>query len=116
MSSTRNFLNTKIIDAGSMTGTAVITSTVIDTKGLSSLGIQATWTGAAVGTFAFQVSNNEQVDWATVALDKLLTNPNNNAGTSAGQLNVAPYKFVRLIYTNTSSTGTLNAWISGKGQ
>ena len=116
MSATRTYAINHAINAGSMTGTSVLTSTAMPTKVGTQVGIQATWTGAAVGTFAFQVSNDGGANWATITLDKTLTNPNNNAGTTAGQLSVCPYEQVRLIYTNSSSTGTLDVWISVKGE
>jgi hypothetical protein len=115
MSSQRQYVDVHAVIAGAMTGTAVVTSSQINTFNSSMIGITATWTGAAVGTFAFQVSNDNS-NWATITLDNTLTNPNNNAGTTAGKLNVNPFSYVRLIYTNTSSTGTLDIWITAKGE
>lgn len=109
-----------------MTGTTAITSAVTNIQYLDNIGIQLNWTGTPNGGAVLQVS----VDYAQVNMGgvPVVTNAGtwNTITTSAdaapagsassffyniGQI-AAPW--IRLVYTNTSSTGTLNAFICGK--
>lgn len=113
-----------IVSAGTMTGTAVITSNVIDTRYLTNIYMQIAYTGTPNGTFSVQAS----MDY--------VPNPAGGAGIVAGTwidigagvpaavgaaqqvgINIANtgYAFLRLVYTNTSSTGVLDVWAGGKG-
>ena len=104
-----------VIAAGSMTGTSVLTGSTIDCSGLNTVAVQAVWTGTPNGTLAFQVSNDVGVTWSTVALTPALSNPAGSATNTAGQWANNGFSQCRLIYTNSSSTGTLNVYISGRG-
>lgn len=130
----------KVIDAGSMTGTSVITGKAIRLDGRSVISCQATWTGAAVGTFNFHITDHPcpwldalgrptPVETGTANTDAawaVLTNPaafsslqpNNNAatlglGTEFGFADVGG-AFFRPVYTNSSSTGTTNVRVSAR--
>jgi hypothetical protein len=133
MSGRKNYLKQyTTISAGSMTGTAVITSAITDITTMDNIGYQFDWTSAPVGNFQVQVSSNHAQDaqgnvtvtgtWVPVVFNywngtTLLTAT--SIPTSVGtpiyldctQLS-APW--IRCIYTNTSGTGTLTAVISGK--
>lgn len=111
-----------VITNGSMAGN--ITSAVVEIKNQDNIGIQMIWTGAPVGTFAVQVSMTFQEDsfgnvtnpgtWTSIPLTPAITaaGSGDNAYIDLNQLS-APY--VRVVYTRTSGTGTLNAFIDGKG-
>lgn len=133
MSSRKNNLaKFKTISAGVMTGTAVLTSTVTSIKFLDDVGIQFNWTGSAVGNFRVQVSADHEQDIegnVTVAgnwVPLLFTYWNGSAfvtsydiPTSLGSsiyldLALLSAPWIRAIYTNASSTGALDAFITAK--
>lgn len=106
----------KIIDNGAMTGTTAIVSTVLNMEGCDNIGLEAEWTGTPVGTFSVEASNQYDPATAPNVTFKAVTlasPPANPAGSASGwllDLNQIPFKWVRLRYTNSSSTGTLNVW------
>lgn len=115
-----------------MTGTAVITSAVTCVQWLDNVGMQFNWTSSPTGTFQVQVSADYAQDetgnvtnagnWTAVPLNYLLSGTMTTAitvPTSVGSpvyldLNQLSAPWVRAVYTNASSTGTLNALITGK--
>ncbi len=127
-----NLRQFQIITAGSMTGTAVITSAVTCIQWLDNVGVQLNWTSSPVGTFQVQVSADYAQDaegnvtntgnWAPVTLSYLLSGSMTQAATiptSVGSpiyldLNQLSAPWIRTVYTNASSTGTLNAYITAK--
>lgn len=107
------------------------TSIGVEVNQLYDLSIQAMWTGAPVGTFTIEVSNDivpikpivgnpvgpdpaaNVVNWSTYTGSAVLT-----TGTSGNWMwitQLAPYKWVRLKYTATSGTGTVTANFFAKG-
>lgn len=111
----------QIITNGTMTGTATVLgpSAAVSVYGfgiqnLDNVGIRLAWTGTPIGTFSVECSVNA-VDWDALTFNPALTQPAGGSGSSyLINLNQVPYPYVRLKYVNTSGTGTLNAWISGK--
>jgi hypothetical protein len=115
-----------------MTGTGVITSPVTCIQWLDNIGVQFNFSGSPVGTFQVQVSADYSQDaqgnvtnpgnWAAVPLTYLLTGASTTATTvptSVGSpiyldLNQLSAPWVRVVYTNASGTGTLNAFITAK--
>lgn len=93
--------------------------------------IQAVWTGAPVGNFTIEVSNDivplaaitgnpvgpdpaaNVVNWSTYTGSSVPAGGAPGNWTWISQL--GPYKWVRLAYTSTSGTGTLNASFFSKG-
>lgn len=114
----------KVIDAQSMTGTSTINSSSVKCTGLDSASIQLSWSGTPNGTFAVQIPatfdvSGGVVTWATLPV----TNTSGSTLTAAGsagnhQIDVPLLSFsdIRVSYTNSSSTGTLDAWITLKGR
>ena len=127
-----NLRQFQIITAGSMTGTSVITSPVTCIQWLDNVGIQLNWTNSPVGTFAVQVSADYAQDfngsvtnagnWTPILLSYLSSGALTQATsipTSVGSpiyldLNQLSAPWIRVVYTNSSSTGTLNAYITAK--
>lgn len=113
-----------LITDGSMTGTAVITSKAVEIINLDNVFLQLDFTGTPNGTFAVQVSSDHLEDqegnilvaghWITLNLSPspAATGSANDIGIDLNQLGAS---YLRVVYTNTSSTGTLNAFVSGKG-
>ena len=103
----------------------------IEVNQLYDLSIQASWTGAPVGTFTVQVSNDivplapttsnpvgpdpaaNVINWSTYTGSAVVTT--GTAGNWMWITQLAPYKWVRLSYTATSGTGTVAANFFAKG-
>jgi hypothetical protein len=118
-----------------MTNVAMATGTVnsigIEINQLYSWSIQAEWTGSPVGTFTIQVSNDIVplapstsnpvgpdpaalvTNWSTYTGSAVVTGGSSGNWTWISGL--AAYKWVRLSYTGTSGTGTVNANFFAKG-
>ena len=101
-----------IVENGSMTGTAVITSSTIDLSVWEHLSIQFVWTGTPNGTLAMQVSNDGST-WSSYTIT--LPSVAGVASNGAVQISSIAHQFARITYTNSSSTGTLNVKASCKG-
>lgn len=110
------------IAAGDMSQ-ATITSSVTNIQFLDNIGIQLTFTGAPVGTFEVQVSADYAQDdngnvtnagnWTSITLS-----PSPAAAGSGStiyiDMNQLSAPWIRVKYTKTSGTGTLNGYITGK--
>lgn len=93
---------------------ASFNSTPVDCSAVQLASIQGVWTGGGspTGTFKVQVSNDQVNDGASVT--NWSDYPSSSiAITTDGDLiyNISNlgYRWVRLVYTRTSGTGTLNA-------
>jgi hypothetical protein len=95
---------------GDMSGN--LTSNTVDVTYSDNVGIQLTWTGAAVGTFAVEGTVDES-NWSSLSFS---STPSASGGgdTHLLNLNNLPYKRIRVKYTRTSSTGTLQVWVMAK--
>ena len=118
-----NLLNpVHVIQSASMVGS--ITSAAQETKYQDNIGVQFNWSGVPVGTFGVQVSMDYHQDlegnitnpgnWTTLPLSPALT-ASGSSGTAYADLNQLSAPYIRLTYTVTSGTGTLDAFINGKG-
>lgn len=111
-----------VIAATSMTGN--ITGTPTNIQYLDNVSIQLNFTGTPVGTFTIQGS----LDYTQQGIPGVATNTGNwititlpataSASGAAGNilldLNQLSFPWIRIVYTVSSSTGTLDAYISGK--
>lgn len=122
--STRPFLKPfKVFNAQSMAASVNGPATFI--QNISGIGYDIAWTGTPVGTFSVQVSNtvtlnpdgsvNTAGNWTTLTLSSSIA-PAGSADNAFINLAGVEALAVRLVYTRTSSTGTLNATIAGKVQ
>lgn len=93
--------------------------------------IQAIWTGTPIGTLTIQVSNDivpvyssptnpvgnnpaqNVVNWTTYSNSQVPINGNSGNWTYVAQL--SPYRWVRLVYTPSMGSGTINANLFMKG-
>ncbi len=113
-----------IVD-GSMTGTSVINSDSFWVGHAFGYCVQARWTGTPNGTIKLQVSidgveptvgnSNEPTisNWEDLADSSYSIT--GSAGSYMWNVNEVNYRWVRVVYTNSSSTGTLNVEYSTKG-
>ncbi len=122
MSSTKRVLEkAQLLTAEDMS--VDITSPVFICRFLDNVGIQLDWTGAPVGTFAVQTSTDHEEDnqgnvsvagnWITIPLSATITASGSpdDAKIAINQIDGA---YLRLVYTATSGTGSLNMFINGK--
>ena len=103
--------NEKIVDAATMGGN--VTSAIAEMDHMGMASIYAAWTGTPTGTLAVQVTVNG-VEW--VAPPTALTaSPAGSAGSVVWTMPDLTWKAIRVVYTRSSGTGTLNAWVNAKG-
>ncbi len=102
-----------LITDGVMTGTAVLTSEVFNIQNLDNVGLQVDWTGAAVGVIQV-LASIDAVNYHAFTFDPALAQPAGTAGGYMINLNQVPFPYVKVQYTNASSTGVLNVWLSAK--
>lgn len=122
MSRKNNLLKYQTISSGDMSQSS-LTSAVTDIRFLDNVGIQLNATGVPVGTFDVQVSADYAQDydgnvtasgnWISVTL------PSTPSVAGAAKqiyidINQISAPYIRVVYTRTSGTGTLNAFITGK--
>jgi hypothetical protein len=132
MARKNQLLKYPIITAGAMTGTSTLTSAVTNITYLDNIGLQFDWTSSPVGTFAVQVSTNYYQDdqgnvtnagtWVPLTftywngtINVTATSIPTSVGTPIYlDLALLSAPWIRVQYTNSSSTGTLTAVITGK--
>lgn len=87
------------------------------------IGIQLNWTGTPTGTFSVQVSTDHIMqgllvinpgNWITLPLNPAIT-ASGSPDVAYVDLNQLSAFYVRVIYTASSGTGTLNCYIAAKG-
>ncbi len=98
---------------GVMATTATIYSQIIDLSKMDNIGLEVTWTSSAVGTFSVMVSNSG-INFYALTFNPVLTQPNNNAGGYAVDLNQLPFKYLMLKYVNSSGSGVLTVYGQNK--
>lgn len=118
--------NDQIITNGSMTGTSTINSDPFWVGQAIGYAVQAVWSGTPTGTIKLQASidavepnpsnSNEP---ATITNWEDITDSSysitGSAGTYTWNVTDVFYRWVRVVYVNSSSTGTLNARFNTKG-
>lgn len=124
MSATRAPLKPhSVITNGDMSGS--ITSDVTIIQNLSLIGYDISWTGSSpVGAMSVQISNTYSLNpdgtvrnagnWTTLTLSAA-TNVSGNSGNGFIDVELTGANAIRLVYTRTSGTGTMNATIAAKG-
>lgn len=117
--------------SASMTGTATLTSSVTNILYRDNISIELDWTGTPTGTFFIEGSNsyNPGIPQAgggpdgpasTGTWTALTLSPNPVAGGSASNLLInlddLAFAWIRVRYTNSAGSGTLNGWIAAKSK
>lgn len=100
------------------------TSLVVPVAYQDNIGFQLDWTGAPVGDFEFQISIDHLQDaqgvvthegnWITVPVTPTITAAG-VADQAFVDLNQMSATYVRVVYSRTSGTGTLNGFAVAKG-
>lgn len=117
------FDNTLIVNAGD--ASANITSNAISLESIYGFAMQAVFTGTPTGTLKLQAScdpgsnpinasaiGSGITNWTDVANSSTAISA---AGTVLYNIDAAYYKWVRIVYTASSGTSTLNVRFNGKG-
>lgn len=100
-------LNNHIITNGNMAGS--LASSTIDISNAMGYCVYAVWSGAPVGNIIIQASLD-----GVVFKDVSTTAAGGAAGSVFSNNDGIHYPFVKVIYTFTSGTGTLNVNLSAK--
>jgi len=114
----------QVVTNGDMSQSS-ITSSITNIQGLDNTGYQLNFTGTPTGTFSVQVSMDYQPgtspnsqpanagNWISLPLSPAITA--SGAGDVAYiDLNQLSTPYIRLVYTRTSGTGTLQAFVVSK--
>jgi hypothetical protein len=115
MSQTRRFIQPyKIIDATSMG--ANFQTNAIDISNVDDISIVYEWSGAScVGTLYVLVRNGETSPWSTLDIQPVAAIATNSGNNNIQITNVS-FKEIALQYTRSAGTGTISAWLTGKGR
>lgn len=102
-----------------MTGTSVITSQITNIRGFDNEFYDIQFTGTPTGTFSVQVSSSyDPITNPNAIFIPLVLSPAPVAAGSSGvigiDINQEGAQWIKLVYTNVSGTGVLNAYISAK--
>ena len=81
---------------------------------------QVSWTGTPTGVITVEVSNNydrirDTGNWDTLTLETAISQPAGGASNVLIDLTWLPFQFVRLKYTRTAGSGTMQAHYFAKG-
>ena len=102
----------QIITNGVMTGTSVITSIATNILNMDNIGFEIKWTGTPVGTLVINASGTGVNYYPLPGFS--VNSPTGTAGGTFVDIDPTSALWLQLVYTNSSSTGVLNAWIFGK--
>lgn len=126
----RLIVNKQVITNCSMNATSVCTSSVMNIQGLDDVAFEASWVSTPNGTINVQVSNDTTVDSNSIGQWENLVSTISNitdgsiaVSSAVNSVSVASwngtnlgFRWIRLIYTNISQSGTLNVFFAGKSK
>lgn len=101
-----------MIDAGSLGSS--ITSSTVNVINLDKASIHLEWTGSSpVGTITVQARNGEHDAWYALDLGSTIS-ISGASGDHQLVFNELPFTDIRLLYTRTSGSGSLDAVVTMK--
>lgn len=109
------YLNRPVITNGEMKDTDQLESIPLNLQQMSRASFHCIWTGTPTGVLKLQGSNDELNYVDLVDINNKINQPAGSAGDLLLDLNDLAFKMLRLVYTNTSGTGTLNVVAHSKG-
>lgn len=101
----------QVLTNGDMTGN--VSTLVSDVESSDNVAYQVVWTGNAVGTFAVEGTVNG-IDWEELDLGTPGPEAASVADSFLVSLKGVPYSKLKLTYSATSGSGSLNVWIMAK--
>ena len=112
-------LSKQVITNQTMTGTSVNTSQISSIRNFDNISYDIEFSGTPNGAFQVEVSNSyDPITNPGATFIPLVLSPAPVASGSSGvigiDINQSGFKWIKLVYTNSSSTGVLNAYICGK--
>lgn len=117
MSQTRRFIQPyKIINSTSMA--ASFNTASIDISNIDDIAIVYEWSGVGlspIGVIYVEVRNGDECPWSTLDVQPIASIASDSGDDNIMITNVS-FQQLRLLYTRTSGSGTLNAWLTGKGR
>jgi len=96
------------------------TSSAVMIRWQDNVGLQLKWSGTPTGVFTVECSNNrypetnQAGDFYSLTFSPSLDQPAGAAGGYLINLNQVPFSWVRVVYTRSSGTGTLDCWLTSK--
>jgi hypothetical protein len=95
---------------------ADITTAAVDISNVDDISIVYDWSlgSSPVGSIIVEVRNGES-PWSTLDIAPPAA-ISLNTGNNNIQITNVSFKELRLIYSRTGGSGTLNAWLTGKGR
>ena len=107
------FLNDSLTLSPSSAMTASITSEAVNVQSMTRVAIQAIYTGSPVGSLKLQAANSlTSQTWTDVSNSTVAVSA---AGNQLWNVSDIGYALIRVVYTFTSGSGTLEVIVSGKG-
>lgn len=108
-----------------MTGTSTTISEVIDVRNSYAMAIQLYWSGTPTGTFSIQGSMNYNLStlgsnvlnagtWDDMGITTA-NSPAGSAGHTLIDITATGISWIRVVYTNSSGSGTLTGMAQTKG-
>ncbi len=97
----------KLLNAAAISGTATVTSAIQNFNNLDNLFIQIRFTGTPTGTFSVEGSA-DGIIFDTFVFTPALTQPSGGALAYGINMNQIPAGWFRVVYTNSSGSGTLS--------
>ncbi len=111
----------KVYSAVSVSSTSTYYSTATEVRQFENVSYQLVWSGTPTGTFTVWVSNLvapslvNDTDWISLTLATAISQPAGSASKYSVDLSSLPFYWVRLKYVNASGSGTITAYLVGKG-
>jgi len=105
-----NLFNILVITNGDMSGN--LTSSIVDVSKINATVFYAKWTGTPTGSIKLQVSIDD-VNWVDLPSSSQATG--GAAGDFMWNVTDTNYDKIKLVYTFSSGSGTLNVQANGKG-
>lgn len=99
----------KLVSAGDMSGN--ITSNKQQLNHIAMASIQAVYTGSPVGTLKLQISNDD-ITWTDYSGSGAAVS---GAGDFMWNISNVAFPLIRVVYTKTSGSGSLDITVNGKG-
>lgn len=109
-----------------MSGTNTIYSKVLNVTNLDNLGLEIVWTGTPTGTISVLAANanlgephgyspsNPIPSQNALTFNPVLLQPTGGPGGYVIDLQGYPFYWLQIMYTNSSGTGVLKVYPSGK--
>jgi hypothetical protein len=97
----------------SVSSTNTYTSETFNCADFDNIGLQVEFVGTMTGTLVVNCSI-DNANWTSLTFNPALSQPAGSSLTYLIDLNQLPFPYLQLSYTNSSGSGTLAVFVSGK--